>query len=113
MSYDVYAEIDTGGEWPATVGEAGNMTSNCSGMWDLACKGHGPNLRDMHGMKCGDCIETLRSAVAEMVDPYRAAEFEALNPPNGWGSTDSALKYLRRVLAMCVEHPNAKVRISR
>lgn len=113
MSYDVYAEIDSGGEYPATVGEAGNMTSNVAGMWDLACKGHGPNLRDMHGMKCEDCIETLKAAVAEMEDPSRAAEFTALNPSNGWGSTTTALEYLKRMLAMCVEHPKASVRVSR
>jgi hypothetical protein len=36
-----------------------------------------------------------------------------LNPENGWGSYDGLLRFLRRYLEACREHPDATVRASR
>lgn len=108
MSYDVWMEIDTGGPSPASVCESVNMTSNVSPMWRKAL---GFPLSDLEGVSGALAKASLREAIKSMEDdpePYRA-----MNPSNGWGDHESALEYLRKILAMCVTHPKALIRISR
>jgi len=107
LSYDVYLEIDTGGDCLATVAEIGNYTSNVSGMWAHAL---GCSLGTLDRMAATDAIPLLESAVAHMAthpEPYRAME-----PDNGWGTYDGALGYLHKLLADCREHPKTTLRVS-
>jgi hypothetical protein len=108
MSYDIWMEIDTGGEHPASVCESSNMTSNVSPMW---AKALGFPLADLDGVRGYKALPDLRRAIAHMEDHPTA--YRELNPENGWGDTESALKFLREILAMCVAHPMAQIRISR
>jgi hypothetical protein len=39
--------------------------------------------------------------------------FEAMNPPNGWGSREALLAWLVRVAIDCLRHPDAIVEVSR
>lgn len=110
MSYDCYMQIDTGGEWPACVREIGNMTSNVSGMWTKAL---GFPLADMEGWTGERATNPLVQAIAAIGDPKTRQEYEALAPSNGWGSVESAEKYLRAILKGCREHPKAHLYISR
>jgi hypothetical protein len=112
MSYDIWltTTVDTGAPEPLsiTVVEVGNMTSNVSGMWRKAL---GHSLGDLDGRTAGDCTAALEQAVTAMdqdPEPYMAME-----PANGWGSYDGALRYLRTLATGCAEHPKTVIRISR
>jgi hypothetical protein len=114
MSLDTYLEIDTGGAEPATVCDIGNHTHNTHNMWDLALAqgdaSHG--MRTLDGMLALAAIPILEKAVSHIRHPDNAATYKAMNPPNGWGSHDSAAAYLERILAACREHPKARLRMS-
>lgn len=109
MGYDAYMKIDTGGEYPATVAEIGNHTSNTTGMWREAL---GCPLRDLSGKLGSELIPQLERAVADMRDPARREVYQAMNPPNGWGSHTTATNYLDEILAACREHPKASLYLS-
>lgn len=80
-----------------------NMTSNVAPMWRAA----GADLAEFHGKRAKDCIPGLDTAVAAMAsDPAR---FEAMNPPNGWGSYTGCLAFLRELRQQFAEHPDATV----
>lgn len=107
MSWDVYAKIDTGGAEPATVGEAGNYTYNVSQMYYDVLGGDG--LRGLHEMVCAEALPLINEACAKMVaDPEK---YRAMNPPNGWGDYEGALRYLQGIGEMCAEHPKAKLAV--
>jgi len=106
MSYDVYLEIDTGGEESALLTEW-NYTSNCAAMWTAA----GAPIRDFHGKPASECAVILRAAIDTMrADPAR---FRAMDPPNGWGSYETLLPALEGLLSQMVNHPKATVSVSR
>jgi hypothetical protein len=108
MSYDIWLEIDTGGPEPATVAEVGNYTSNVSGMWADAL---GRSLGDYHGAPCSEAAGSLLRGVERMkADP---AHYEAMNPENGWGDYEGALKYLEQLYEACTRHPKATIAIWR
>lgn len=43
-------------------------------------------------------------------DPDR---FSTLNPPNGWGSYEGLIKFVKKYLSACRENPDATVRVWR
>ena len=109
MSYDVYlmADLDTGaatGPLRITVEEIGNYTFNVGGMWRKAL---GHSLMELNDRNAGDTLPALDKAVAEMES--NPEEYEAMNPPNGWGSYEGALNFLRRLQTGCKEHPKTKI----
>lgn len=116
MSLDVYLEfeIDTGGPELRTfcVFEA-NYTHNCSRMaQEAGIYHHVWRPEQLEGVKvAGDIIEPLRSGIKAMEDDPK--RFIALNPPNGWGSYDTFLPWLREYLRACIENPKATIRVSR
>jgi len=102
MSYDVSLYNDDGEEitWR-------NMTSNVSCMWRHA----GANLAEFDGKKAGEVYKQLVEALAAMLkdpDTYRA-----MNPPNGWGSYETCVEFLRKLAVDFGAHPNLTVRVSR
>ena len=107
MSYDVWLEIDTGGDEAAAIDTGWNYTSNCARMWRKA----GADLAEFHGKVAGDVATTLRSAIARM--ERNPDEYISLNPENGWGSYDTVVPALRRLLHQFEEHPKATVRVWR
>jgi hypothetical protein len=106
VSYDVWLEIDTGGGNTAYVFDR-NMTSNVAPMWREA----GADLAEMDGKPAVDCWPALANACDNMVD--NPEKYKAMNPPNGWGSYDTCLDFLRSIRDACQEHPACTVRISR
>jgi hypothetical protein len=112
VSYDVWLQIDTGGPRMAEVGQSINYTSNVRPMWDKALEGAAiPGVAEMHGRLASDCIDPLEGAIRRMrLDPW---DFEAMNPPNGWGDAAGAREFLEVLLAMCEAHPRATVVVSR
>ncbi len=107
MSYDICLVIDTGGSEPASLIEDRNMTYNVSPMFRKALKEGGVNKLD--GKLAKDCINMLRDGIKDMQD--KKAEYEKLNPSNGWGDYDSALNYLKRLLDDALAHPKATFKV--
>lgn len=108
MSYDIWLEADIGdGKRLPLAALDWNYTSNCGPMWRAA----GADLADFDMLPAGECTADLRSAINNMLaDPDR---FRAMNPENGWGSYDTLLPALCRLLAAFEEAPKAIVRVSR
>lgn len=111
MSYDFWIEADVGGGDPlcedlyTAEGEyAANYTSNVSPMWSEAL---GRDMSDLRGMRCADAKPILDAAVLAMeADPAR---FRAMNPENGWGDYEGALKILRALADRCAKYPGAQI----
>lgn len=111
MSLDFYLEVDACTACGRSADESfsANYTHNVAPMWRKA--GVYGALYESHGKSAGTIIEALRSGVAAMEsDP---SGYMALDPANRWGSYETALPWLRGVLAACEMHPTAKIRISR
>lgn len=107
MSYDIWLKIDTGNGEEPCVYEVGNHTSNTSEMWFKALGG--VLLSSLDGKNAGECIELLRKGVQYMED--HRIELLELNPPNGWGSYETALDYLRKLQIGCMQHPKTTIRV--
>lgn len=61
--------------------------------------------------KAGDLIVPLTEAVKKMEEnPVR---FRKHNAPNGWGTYEGLLKFIKNYLAACIEHPDAEIGVSR
>lgn len=108
MSYDVWLEMDTGGKEKAVAWDEGwNFTSNVSGMWRAA----GTDLAEHHGKRAADVIPELEAAIATLeADPER---FKAMDSPNRWGTYESLVPALKRLLEGYREHPAATVAVWR
>lgn len=108
MSYDVYLQIDTGAGEPVTAFYVGNYTSNVGPMWCEALDGK--LLREYDGAPCSEAAGPLAEAVKRMeADPEKYREME---PPNGWGDYEGALKYLRTLAEACAEHSKCTINVS-
>lgn len=114
MSYDVELVIDTGGEYPATVTECRSPTYNLAPMFrealGIPMSAHADSGGGhLDGMLARDALPILNRAIERMCsEPDR---FRALNPPNGWGSYEGALEFLRWLREQCENHPKATVRV--
>jgi hypothetical protein len=109
MSLDLWLEMDTGGPCPAVVGDNNlNYTHNVNPMW-----------RELFGMSLGKYVENMQAQLVEeelkhawVVMANDPGRFAPLNPPNGWGDYDSALRFLGRVIENGRLHPLATWRAS-
>ncbi len=111
MSYTVYLEVDLGGPEPSCVEhEHLNYTYNVSPMFREALGGEG--LNDLHGIEAGVAAQRLGHAIGQMAYPGNREKYEAMNPPNGWGDHQGAIRFLQRLRAICEAHPKARVVIS-
>jgi len=107
MSYDIWLEIDNSEGKPVTVVEIGNYTSNVGVMWRDALGGK--RLRDFDRAPCSEAAGPLAAAVERMeADPDKYRE---MDPPNGWGDYEGALKFLRTLSEACAEHPRCRIAI--
>ena len=119
MSYDTHVAIDTG-HGLVRIEDVGNYTSNVGPMFYVVLPGpyegggrydgEGDSeprggLPGLSGLTCQQAAEILREATKQMAD--RRRELMVLNPENGWGCYDGALRYLRDCLEVCERHPRA------
>ena len=114
MSLDIalYVDVDTGAPTVTRLvipGSDANITHNVTPMWHLA--GVYDALYNSDGTHAGDWLGALRVGVRDMQD--RPAVYEALNPPNGWGTYEGARRFLERSLAQCERHPKALIEVSK
>ena len=117
MSYDVDMCVDTGRDYPAEVHGCGNYTYNVSGMYHAVLRGpstheHGRShgLYSLHGVTGAEALPHLDDAIRDF--EARREEMESMNPGNGWGNAEGALRFLRSIREGCERHPKAMVWVS-
>lgn len=84
------------------VEEVGSYTYNVSSMYKKAMGG---TLNVFYGMIGQEMISILEKGIEEMES--NREEYKELNPNNGWGNYDDALKFLKDILNACKENPDA------
>ena len=57
-----------------------------------------------------DVIDAIRSGLRSMID--EKAEYEKLNPENGWGDYAGALEFTEKLCEVCEAHPDALLTFS-
>jgi hypothetical protein len=107
VSYSIGLLADLGGPEHVDLDLHWNYTSNCAQMWFTA----GIYLIDYDGLPAGDCLPSLKRGIAHMrAEPAR---YEAMNPPNGWGSYAGLLAVLDQLVVAFERAPRAIVSVSR
>lgn len=105
MGADYYFEADLGGKDRVRIYDSVNFTYNLGAMfraaypaweWDMIC--------DLKAKHVAPILITIKRELLSAPDKYRA-----LNPPNGWGSYETMLEGLDRMIAYCEEAPEAWV----
>lgn len=114
MSYDVYLSINTGKE-QHIIQDCGNYTSNVWKMYRKAFRPPGQEedsagIQTIHGMLAKDAEPLLHMAIRAMMDDR--VFYRSLNPENGWGNYEGALKYLQDIHTACIEHPACTIEVS-
>lgn len=89
------------------LAEAGNMTSNVAPVWRAA----GCDLGEFDGKRSADLRPVAAAALAQLKADPRAYD-EHVRGGGSWGTVESAIEYLGRVVAMCDEGAGI-VRVSR
>jgi 4-aminobutyrate aminotransferase-like enzyme len=69
--------------------------------------GLGFRFRELKGMAGMEAIPHLERAVAYLVDENNRPALLEMQPPNGWGTLETATEFLQELLAMCRSHPKA------
>ena len=102
MGYDVCISHDGDSHW------VGSMTWNVKPMFVRAMGDGGIHV--LEGLPTEEAVPLLDVAIERMADPKQKPNYEALNPPNGWGSYDTALKFLCDIRREC-HHRRGRVEI--
>ena len=58
-----------------------------------------------------EIVDALRRGLKDMQE--YPEEYKLLNPENGWGSYDTAMKFLSAIIVACEKYPDAIIRISK
>jgi len=85
-----------------------NYTHNCNPMIRDAGLTQWPY--EVDGWKASYLGALLREAIENL--EAEPAVYQAMNPPNGWGSYDTLLPVLRKVRDECLKYPSTTVRMS-
>lgn len=103
MSADYWLE-DLQGCDPEHPGHHYNVTYNLREMLRAAGL---PEWRALDGAPAVEAAGML-AKVAETL-PADPARFKALDPPNGWGDYDGALRFVESFALGCALHPEARI----
>jgi hypothetical protein len=87
----------------------GNMTHNVSTMWVEA--GIYDSLYNSHGLKAGSIIFNLEEGLQKMTE--NPEKYKKLEPDNGWGTYDGAIKYLEEIILACKNNKKGIIHISK
>lgn len=136
MSYSIYLESSPCG----TCGRKGeepycpDPTYNLAGIFHLALAGeklpdpragtfgdvvlHEPRatpapcgLELLTGLTGAESLSVLNLAIERIANPDMRASFEALEPPNKFGTVDGGAKILRELRDLAVEYPTNRWRV--
>ena len=114
MSLDVYLEIDcdTGGESHTAELYHANITHNLGPM----AKAAGIYMElwrpeELGVIYAGELVEPLTAGLEKL--EAEPEEFRKHNPPNGWGTYEGFVLFVREYLYACRKYPKANVRVWR
>lgn len=108
MSYDVSFRRNVENmEGELYLNDGFNMTSNVGPMYHAA---GGLQIGDLDKKTAVEVLDKVRPAYAYMLT--HPDEMRALEPENGWGTYEDALKFLREIIATCLDHPECFVEVS-
>lgn len=108
MSLDVYLTDPTTGDEVFSA----NVTHNLNTMAEAAgIYKHLWRPDEIGITTAAELVQPLTDGLRLLVE--NPARFEALNPPNKWGSWEGFVPWVARYLEACREHPAATVRVSR
>lgn len=102
MSYDIYVE-ETHSNW------VGNITSNVGGMYQLAFDSK-EGIKILDGRECKECLPFIDEAI-DYFEKFDKT-LKKLNPENGWGSYETALKFLKEVKLFAEDYPKRYFSVS-
>jgi len=80
-----------------------NYTYNVSEMWYDCYPDKG--IREHYGLSGEEAVPVLRELREHMED--NAGKLREMEPDNGWGSFDGALKFVNKLIAASLWNPNA------
>lgn len=81
-----------------------NCTYNCSDMW-FRIFPEDEKMVPIEGLTGGESFPILKHAVDILLGNPEV--FEALNPPNGWGSYKGFFKFISDMLIAAHKHPDS------
>lgn len=88
--------------------EVGAYTYNVNPMYSRAMNIKGLT-KALNDKKCKKVIKILQQGIIAMGgDPDT---YKAMNPKNGWGDYEGALRFLERIYSKCGEYPNYKIKV--
>lgn len=109
MSWDFSLSVGT-----ATACECDeNYTYNVAPMFYEAFRGtefEGLGIRGLDEQPAPKCLAALEAAIADM--EANPEKYSAMNPPNGWGDSDGALRLLKTLATWCRNHPDGELSVS-
>lgn len=96
MSYDVAIMKEVDGEM-MTCQDCGNMTANVGKMYYTCLRemGYEGRLSAWDGKPAYEFLPYAEGIIQRMKDDPK--RFEAMNPDNGWGSYEGALKWMQEI----------------
>lgn len=110
MSYDIsFRRKVENMEGELYLNESFNMTSNVGPMYDTAAA-NGFWIGDLDKMNTKDVVAKIQPIYGYMIE--HPDEMRTLEPENGWGDYESALKFLKEIIVTCLDHPECFVEVS-
>lgn len=130
MSYDIYLSkpaCPTCGHHERHRGDLPNPTYNLTQIFDLALTNEPfPNpevgeggvvlfreptdrprgLRVLSGRKASETYSQIHTALERLEDPKRLQEWRDLEPPNKWGTLETAIKVLQQLRTAAHDSPD-------
>src|SRR4051812_46075723 len=104
MSWGFHMDADLGGTEPVWLFDTIECTYNLAPMFFEAFA-DARGIRIISDKAGSDCIPLIESAIAKMkAEPEK---YRAMNPKNGWGDYDGALRTLEGLIEWCRKAPRA------
>ncbi len=103
MGWDIWAEIDAGGEEKVSIGESYNYTYNTSPMlYDV-----GIDWKELTGKPLSEVVPILQAGLEKL--KANPEKYEAMNPENGWGSYEGLVAKLTQIIEEYKQYPKAEL----
>jgi len=112
MSWWAYMTADVGGPETLTVeGYEQNVTYNLSGIFRKAfARDFEDGFNDLNGQTGEEAYDKIENALLTIQNNLE--DFRDLEPPNKWGTVETAIEVLGQMLLWCHEAPKGIIKIS-
>lgn len=107
MSLDFYlTEIKPVRVFDANITHNLNKMAEAAGIYKCLWRPDENSIEKAHQM-----IVPLSEGLADLI--ANPAKYKKFDPPNGWGSYEGFVEFVKNVLTACIENPNADIEVSR